>query len=286
MEVKIMEWNIHQQGRWGKRIPLWILDEIPQDINILTLTEFNGHAENIDEFYKKIKAMGFYYCNTNYSFKSANDILIAVRGKEIRVESVSYFKAYADEPNSTFCIQWKYIPENLRVDITVRNKPVTILGIRIKDLGIRIKDLEIDYSSSKIDYSSRKIEMKTVMKWVKEITNPIVILGDFNNLHVNTRIQDWNLKVLDYLLGEEFIRKTPANHSWGLQYSNGQFDGYIKNDHLICKNISEYEVENYSWNFVSNINYQLDDKNRFGQQKANVPVGDPDHGILFAKIKI
>ena len=171
MEVKIMEWNIHQQGRWGKRIPLWILDEIPQDINILTLTEFNGHAENIDEFYKKIKAMGFYYCNTNYSFKSANDILIAVRGKEIRVESVSYFKAYPDEPNSTFCIQWKYIPENLRVDITVRNKPVTILGIRIKDL--------------EIDYSSRKIEMETVMKWVKEITNPIVILGDFNNLHVN-----------------------------------------------------------------------------------------------------
>ena len=57
MEVKIMEWNIHQQGRWGKRIPLWILDEIPQDINILTLTEFNGHAENIDEFYKKIKKL-------------------------------------------------------------------------------------------------------------------------------------------------------------------------------------------------------------------------------------
>ncbi len=272
MEVKIMEWNIHQQGRWGKRIPLWILDEIPQDINILTLTEFNGHAENIDEFYKKIKAMGFYYCNTNYSFKSANDILIAVRGKEIRVESVSYFKAYPDAPNSTFCIQWEYIPENLRVDITVRNKPVTILGIRIKDL--------------EIDYSSRKIEMETVMKWVKEIANPIVILGDFNNLHVNTRIQDWNLKVLDYLLGKEFIRKTPANHSWGLQYSNGQFDGYIKNDHLICKNISEYEVENYAWNFISNINYQLDDKNRFGQQKAEVPVGDPDHGILFAKIKI
>lgn len=272
MEVKIMEWNIHQQGRMGKKIPLWILDEIPQDINILTLTEFNAHAKNIDEFYKKIQDMGFGYCNTYYSYKYANDILIAVRGKEIKVESVSYFKAYPDELNSTFCIQWENIPENLRVDITVNNKPVTILGIRIKDL--------------KGDYSSRKIEMETVMKWVKEITNPIVISGDFNNLRVNTPIQDWNLKVLDELLGKEFIRKTPANHSWGLTYSNGQFDGYIKNDHLICNNISEFEVENYDWNFVRNRNYQLDDKDGFGQKKAKIPVGDPDHGILFAKIKL
>ena len=256
----------------GKRIPLWILDEIPQDINILTLTEFNGHAENIDEFYKNIKCMGFNYCSTYYSCKYANDILIAVRGKEIKVESVSYFKAYPDEPNSTFPVQWKFTPENLRVDITINNKPLTILGIRIKDL--------------EGDYSSRKIGMETVIKWVREITNPIIILGDFNNLRVNTPIKHWNLRVLDDLLDDKFVRKTPINHSWGLTYSNGQFDGYIKNDHLICRNVRECEVENYDWSFASNRNYHLDDKNEYGQQKVKIPVGDPDHGILFARIKL
>lgn len=270
MEVKIMEWNINQRGRTGKTIPLWILDKVPDDINIIVLTEFNCRAENIDEFYKKIQDMGFSYCNTYYSYKYANDILIAVRGKEIKVESVSYFKAYPDEPNSTCCIDWDSIPENLRVDVTVNNKPVSILGIRIKVL--------------ERDYDSRRIEMETVMRWVKEISNPIVILGDFNNLRVNTPIQDWNLSVLDELLGSDFIRTTPTNHSWGLAYFNGQFDGYIKNDHIICKNINQCTVEQYDWNFAKH--YRRGVIDRFGKQKSIIPVGEPDHGILFAKIEL
>ncbi|TDM16038.1 endonuclease/exonuclease/phosphatase family protein [Macrococcoides caseolyticum] len=269
MEVKIMEWNINQRGRTGKTIPLWILDKVPDDINIIILTEFNCRAENINEFYTRMECMGFYYVTTNYSFKYANDIFIAIRDKGIRVESISYFKAYPDEPNSTCCIDWDSIPENLRIDVIIDNNLVTILGIRIKEL--------------KGDYDSRRIEMETVMKWVKEISNPIVILGDFNNLRDNTPIAEWNLNVLDNLLGSDFIRTTPTNHSWGLAYFNGQFDGYIKNDHIICKNISRCTVEQYDWNFAKH--YRLDVIDKFGKQKLIIPVGEPDHGILFAKIE-
>lgn len=273
MEIKIMEWNIHQKGRTGKEIPLWILSEISEDINILILTEFNNKAGNINEFYQKIESMGFVCCETEYSYKYANDILIAVRGEEIVIKSVSYFKAYPDGMNNDSYIQWEHIPENLKVDIAVNNKPVTILGIRIKELSS--------------DYNLRKIQMETLMKWVEEIANPIIISGDFNNLRVDTTEQEWNLNVLDGLLGEKFIRKTPFNHSWGLKRSkNGLLDGYIKNDHIICKDISKFTVGDYDWSFVSKRNYQFDNKYSYGCQNAIDIVGSPDHGILFASVKL
>ena len=87
MKLKIMEWNIHQQGRqWNGKtqtsndgdIPLWIIDQISDDISIVVLTEFNSHAKNIEEFYNKLMKKGFFYSSTNYSCGWANDILIAV----------------------------------------------------------------------------------------------------------------------------------------------------------------------------------------------------------------
>ena len=51
MELNIMEWNIHQKGRQYSKgrsadgsIPDWIVDEIPNDMNIVVFTEFNTHA--------------------------------------------------------------------------------------------------------------------------------------------------------------------------------------------------------------------------------------------------
>lgn len=276
-KLKIMEWNIHQQGRQYKNrrsrdgeIPLWILDEIPEDVNIVVFTEFNSHAHNIQQFDNLLIEKGFCFSRTNYSCAWSNDILIAVRGEDIKIKSTSYVKAYSDMPNVTLNIDWDNIPENLRLDIRVGNKDIHLWGIRIKDLNS--------------DYKKRKVEMETVMKWVKEISNPIVILGDFNNLRDKTPIAEWNLNVLDNLLGSDFIRTTPTNHSWGLAYFNGQFDGYIKNDHIICKNISRCTVEQYDWNFAKH--YRLDDIDKFGKQESIIPIGEPDHGILFAKIEL
>ena len=48
MELNIMEWNIHQKGRQYSNgrsadnpIPDWIIDEVPNDMNIVVFTEFN-----------------------------------------------------------------------------------------------------------------------------------------------------------------------------------------------------------------------------------------------------
>lgn len=129
-----MEWNIHQQGRqWNGKdsadceIPLWITEQIPDDINIVVFTEFNSHARNIGDFYDRMRKKSFRYSSTNYLCGWSNDIFIAVRDN-ISVEAVSYIKAYPDSPNTTFDIAWYTIPENLRVNFNIGEKPREFLG--------------------------------------------------------------------------------------------------------------------------------------------------------------
>lgn len=280
-KIKIMEWNIHQQGRQYNnkksgdgRIPLWIVEEIPDDVDVVVFTEFNCHAQNILEFYNLLSAKGFSYSTTNCSCAWSNDILVALRGKEFEVKSSSYVKAYPDIPNTTFDIDRSIIPENLRVDIHVGEADIHLWGIRIKDLNS--------------NYKKRKIEMETVLHWIEEIGGINILVGDFNNLRVNTIEQEWNLNVLDRLLKEKQLeRKTPSdNHSWGVsRFPNGEFDGYIKNDHLIHSKEVYATIEPYVWSFLERCNYSLK-KSKFGIEKLVIPVGEPDHGIMIAELLI
>ncbi len=277
IKLKIMEWNIHQQGRQYKNrksgdggIPLWIADMIPDDVDVVVFTEFNCHAQNILEFYVSLTAKGFRYSTTNHSCAWSNDILIAIRVKEIEVKSTSHAKAYPDIPNTTFDVDWDTVPENLRVDIRVGEMDIHLWGIRIKDLNS--------------NYKKRKLEMDTVMHWLEETGGINILVGDFNNLRENTPEQEWNLKVLDDLIGDSFERETPSdNHSWGVSlFLNGTFDGYIKNDHLIYSKEVHVTVEPYEWSFLEKYNYSLKELN-FGKKELVIPVGEPDHGILIGK---
>lgn len=279
MELNIMEWNVHQKGRQYSKgrsadgpIPEWIIDEVPNDMNIVVFTEFNSHAQNISNFYEKLKDKGFSYYSTKYECSWSNDILIAIRGEQIKVISTKQDDAY---PNSSITDDFndipENIPENMRVDIRVNEKDIHIWGIRIKDLNS--------------DYKQRKIEMCKVMEWLKAAGGISIIVGDFNNLRENTSEKEWNLKVLDDLLGDSFIRKTPSNHSWGVSLSNGKFDGYIKNDHLIHSKELDAAVKPYEWGFLKHCNYELKES-YYGKQSLKIPDCEPDHGILIGCVKI
>lgn len=279
MEIlKIMVWNIHQQGRQGGKdgaIPLWITQQIPNDINIVVFTEFNSHAKNISSFYNTLASQGFSYSTTCHSCEWANDILIAIRGEKIKIDAVTYENAYPDSHSTNTNIDWDSIPENLRVDISVNGKSVYLWGIRIKDLNA--------------NYKQRESEMKTIMEWVNRVSGPRVLMGDFNNLRENTSEKNWNLGVLDSLLGNDFERKTPKeNHSWGVsmnEYDNS-FDGYIKNDHLIHSNdIIATVAPTYNWDYLVNCEYQLQDP-KYGKCNLKIKVTHPDHGILFGELRI
>lgn len=276
MELNIMEWNIHQKGRQYSKgrsadgpIPDWIVDEIPNDMNIVVFTEFNSHARNISDFYKKLEAKGFSYYSKEYDCPLSNDILIAIRGEQIKVKSISVVDAY---PNNSITDGFETIPENLRVDIRVNEKDIHIWGIRIKDL--------------KGNYKKRKLEMKQVMEWLNAVEGIRIIVGDFNNLRENTPETEWNLMVLDNLLGDSFKRETPQNCSWGVSLSNGEFDGYIKNDHLICPKELDATVKPYEWSFIKHCNYRLKKASYYGKQSLIIPDCEPDHGILIGSVKI
>ena len=115
------------------------------------------------------------------------------------------------------------------------------------------------------------------------------MVGDFNNLREDTHITDWNLIVLDNLLGANFERITPKNHSWGVSklVSDNTFDGYIKNDHFIYSkgDIKSVTAEEYKWTYLKNCQYTLEE-GKFGKNKLNIPVGEPDHGILIVEVYI
>lgn len=275
MELNIMEWNVHQKGRQYSNgrsadgpIPDWIVDEIPNDMNIVVFTEFNSHARNISDFYSKLKAKGFRCYSTEYECSWSNDILIALRGEQIEVRSTLQVDAY---PDSSITDGFDAIPENMRVDIRVNEKDIHIWGIRIKDL--------------KSNYKKRKLEMGNIMEWLKTTGGISIIVGDFNNLRENTTEIEWNLMVLDNLLGDSFKRETPSNCSWGVSLSNGEFVGYIKNDHLIHSKELEATVKPYEWSFIKHCNYKLDPP-RYGKQSLTIPDCEPDHGILIGSVKV
>lgn len=270
MKVKIMEWNIHQQGRQGGKdgdIPIWISDCIPEDVSIAVFTEFNTHANNIEEIYRKLKEKEYCYYTTAYSYKFSNDTLIAVRGMEVK--GYSYVNAYDELPENVL----KKTPENLRVDITIGKKEVHVWGIRIKDL--------------RSDYKNRKVEMDTIMTWLNKTTDVNIVVCDFNNLREGTSEKNWNLNVLDKSLdGVSYNRITPMNHSWGVsKLPDSSFDGYIRNDHLICPKDIKASVEEYKWEFLLNKNYDLEAP-KYGKERLVIPVGEPDHGILIGTVEL
>ena len=283
MELNIMEWNIHQKGRQysnGKSgdgpIPVWIVDEVPDDVNIVVFTEFNSHAQNVSDIYEKLEDKGFRcHYTTTYMCAWSNDILIAIRGEQIKVSSSfppSFENAYPSP--SSFANDDHYfdtVPENMRVSIQVNGKDIHIWGIRIKDLRGNYKD--------------RKTEMCTVMKWLKEKDGISILVGDFNNLREKTPEKEWNLNVLDGLLGDSFKRETPSNCSWGVSMSNGKYDGYIKNDHLIHSNEIKATIEPYRWDFIKKVNYKTK-ASSYGKQSLIIPDCEPDHGILIGSVTI
>lgn len=273
-----LEWNIHQQGRRSKKIPLDIIDYIDGK-DIIVLLEINTESENFNEFCNRLTLKGYSFYMTSYKDSPyANDILIAVKlKKNIYVKDVTYHKAYGN----SLQIDYDCIPENLFVHLEINSKCYVVAGVRIKEL--------------KGDYAKRKEQMETFMNWVGCIEEPVFVLGDFNNLREKTTIKEWNLNVLDNIINEQFHRITPKeNHSFGVCYdiSEKKYDGYIKNDHLLVSSI----VENwktikisYDWELLINNlgRVKVESKaNKFGKQEIRIAPGFPDHARLIVEIPL
>lgn len=278
--LKILEWNIHQQGRKSKIIPMDIIKYIIGE-DIIILLEINTKSTNFNEFREALTQKGYkLYMACYWECDYANDILIAVNSTnniDIRVKRVSYYTAYSSRAENN---NDGYFPENIFLDTEINNMHYVIAGVRIKELNS--------------NYQMRKKQMETLIDWTNEIKVPIILLGDFNNLRENTPENRWNIRVLDNKIKGKFIRKTPkSSHSWGVSYypCEEKYDGYIKEDHLLLSaSIRETDKVGlrYCWDYLDdNIDRcVVKDINSFGQKQINVPIGFPDHAIFKVRIPL
>lgn len=272
--MKLLEWNINQRGGNGKVIPEYVIEEIDNSLDIIVLTEFNRSALNIDRFHQILKERNFIYIESHNSSKFGNDVLIAVKN-EFNIVNSNFIDAY---PKGISDIN---IPENLKVDIEVEGKRLSILGIRIKELNS--------------NYLKRKEQMQTLIKCLDNAEYPTIVSGDFNNNKEDTREKRWNLNVMDQMLNnilkKKYKRYTPnVRCSWGLSFYcfNNTFDGYIKNDHVIVSEDVVVKEINYDWNFVQKNQdiYRMSAfVNKYGQRTVQTPVGCPDHAKLLVQFE-
>lgn len=274
--MKLLEWNIHQQGRHSKELPMDILNYINGE-DIIVLLEVNRKSQNYEEFSEKLIKKNYEIYVTDYgNCAFANDTLIAVRTESnIKVKSIDFKKAYAPAYNT----EYDDIPENLFIHAEYNNQAFIIAGIRIKEENGK--------------YEKRRKQMEKLLSWIKEIQLPIIVLGDFNNLRAGTPRTEWNINVLTEMIKSVgLVRKTPKEKcSWGVSYyeNRGEYDGYIQEDHMLLSSfiLEKKEIQlQYCWDYIKEHIQKctVKEPNKYAQREIYVPLGVPDHAALKIEI--
>lgn len=170
--MKLLTWNIHQQGgAGGGRIPPFVKDEIiGADIAALTECCTNSAGEGRQAFISDMTREGF--CCAASENVGGNDILIAVKSG-YPILDCSWAPCWGVDS----------IPENLRVDLDCGGTVLTVAAIRIKSLdGIK---------SPAEKNRLRRQEFCWALDWLKDIKNPVLLTGDWNNNRRGSENQDY-----------------------------------------------------------------------------------------------
>ena len=196
-KLSILEWNIHQQGGKGKgSIPSWVKEEV-RGFDVIVLTEFCTKCDGRTAFLAALEQLG-YACTASEN-SEGNDILIAVNSRFPIVDCTW-----------TPCYGIDFLPENLLVHIDCGGKRLTVAGVRIKALTKpKMKSAEFRQILQK-----RKAEFVWTLNRLKDIQNPILLTGDFNNNRRGSGNKEWSLSVMEEDLKKEgFTLYTPKGSS-------------------------------------------------------------------------
>lgn len=261
-KYKVIEWNINQRSGFGSRcIPKFVSEEIiEQKADVIVLTEL-FRCSNAEDFLKKT------FIDNGYSFevttnKGTNEVVIAWLNSKFTKRGVD---------KSAVTMESNNVPNYLRVDLMELDGAVfSVVGARIRI----------------VSYLKRKEEMRFVLEKLKEVSNPIILLGDFNNNRRSTIEPDWNLKVIDAMLVEEdFSRFTPTGQSIYQENAPRGYDYEFPEDHIMARDMLIYG-ESYDRDFV----YKALEYYPWGKdfeyydyetkRKESVRPGYPDHAIV------
>lgn len=287
--MKVMTWNINQQSGRRDQIPDFVIDEVMK-ADMAIITEFKKPQEKLDEFEKKLEEYWLCYSPATRH----NEILIAVK-KKLTAEPVIIEQDRIDIER----------PNLLQIYITINEKPMRIIGTRI-----RIRD------DSKSDYIERKQQLNNFICELNKADNDrLLIAGDFNNLKLHgvqnktycevrgeyegkASYDTYNYHILkDSLLAAGLILHTPEGNqcSWGykLNGDNGDWDkeGYVKNDHFATTDNIGLSDMKYDVSFITPENkYEKPNiktiKNSRGYWETKICPPLPDHAILTANLEL
>lgn len=266
MEIAVLEWNINQRGGKGAgHIPEFVEEEIA-GADIAVLTEFCTRCEGRDAFISHMTSKG-YRCAVSGN-TGGNDILIAAK---------------ACFPILNWPCPWEpcygvdKIPENLRVDLDCGGQVLSVVGLRIK---------------AQVTNGLRQEEFRWALNRIKDIPNPILLTGDFNNNRRGSENLDWSTDILRKLLENQgFYLYTPEGGSIYEEYpqdSEFPYDhfavkGAEVSDFFYDRDFTRYVPEKYIWGrdfrepCFPGVNYM---------KLASVKPPFPDHAILKGTLKL
>lgn len=261
-KYKVMEWNINQRSGYGSKcIPEFVSDEIiAQKADVIVLTEF-FRCSNAEDFLKKTFSDNGYGYETSTN-EGTNEVVIAwLNSKFIKI----------DVDKSAVTMQNNNVPNYLRVDLMELDGDVfSVVGARIRI----------------VSSLQRKEEMRFILEKLKEISNPVILIGDFNNNRRSTIEPDWSLKVIDEMIAEEnFTRYTPSGQSIYQENALRGYDYEFPEDHIMVRDMI-IDEESYDREFV----YRALEYYPWGKdfeyydykmkRKESVRPGYPDHAIV------
>lgn len=278
-ELKAMVWNIHGAASTGWNnnytIKKFVVDKITSiNASIIIINEF-VIASGWDYFQDRLINNDYLFFLTHTS--TNNGVLIAVK-KYISGLNFNNQELYGAEIVSTYMnttINDK--PNFLQVKLSVNNKELYIIGIRIKVL------IEKDATETQKQYYKNQ-QLRALKDHLDSISSDAMILcgGDFNtwrNPISNMLSSNYNVSTPKYQMA--IWQDYSTLNTWSaVPYKNGNkqlFDHFISS-----KNIQVIDLVYDGWSFVfSNPNEY---KNRKAEDYKSDLIGCPDHDILHANI--
>lgn len=255
--MKIYQWNIGMAAAIPSShscvLQKWVIDElINEKPDCIVLTEF-VIAKGIDYYLDQLEIKGYHWFIS--SSTKANGILIALNKESFLFDNTfNYHTESVITGNQV--LTGTDIPDFYEIRVTYNNKPLSIIGVRIKT----------SFSNNK---THKQNQFKALDMYLATLTHDVICIGDFgtdlqqNHILPNTKCS--------------FDLYTPTfdDYWWSYVQPNSL---RLQLDHLIS-NIKNKKISvRYDWDYLS--------KHRIGIQPASykLPCGLPDHAILKAEI--
>ena len=267
--MKIYEWNIGMAAAIpsNNRYKLldWVIDEIIKgNPDCIVLTEFVV-AKGIDYYIDVLEKNKCHWFIS--SVTKSNGILIALKSSSFNFDDTfDYSKITVKNGNDVLI--GNDLPDFYEIKVTWNNKPLSIIGVRIK----------VDITNTNTNY--KRNQFQALDDYLSKQNHNVLCVGDFNAYWGNSWSTNKNIT----------FGKTATNgyQIYTPKYNKGDWYSYVqpnKNktqlDHLIT-NIKKSRITvEYDWSFVNLTRYTCNIK----ADSANKPKGMPDHAVLKATIQ-